>query len=90
MPPRRSRVEVGEPPGSGASSGRVQRNVLEIETLDARPFGQLQTTTDLRGKDASTFHLDHAAPRFIPCQVNISHTNFASCESIISVLDGAV
>ena len=29
MPPRRSRVEVGEPPGSGASAGRVQRNVLK-------------------------------------------------------------
>ena len=57
MPPRRSRVEVGEPPGSGASAGRVQRNVSDIETLDARPFGQLQTTTDHCGEDASTFQL---------------------------------
>ena len=56
MPPRRCRVEVGEPPGSGASAGRVQRNVSDIETLDARPFGQLQTTTDHCGEDASTFH----------------------------------
>ena len=80
MPPRRSRVEVGEPPGSGASAGRVQRNVLDIETLDARPFGQLQTTTDHCGEDASTFQfgeLLHLADfRLVVGDPNAVHAGF--------------